>query len=80
METPMKHVPVAALAALLFIFFCPFQPSAFAGTDLFYEAGFLAPKQKIKAPDFTLEDVDGHRVSLTDFRGKTVLLYFWATW
>jgi len=32
------------------------------------------------APDFTLRDVDGHQVRLSDFRGKTVLLAFWATW
>ena len=29
---------------------------------------------------FTLEALDGARVSLADFRGKVVLLYFWATW
>ncbi len=32
------------------------------------------------APDFTLKDLSGKRVSLSDFRGKTVLLNFWATW
>ena len=32
------------------------------------------------APDFTLEDADGHAVKLSDFRGKVVLLNFWATW
>jgi peroxiredoxin len=29
---------------------------------------------------FTLETVNGQRVSLADFRGKVVLVYFWATW
>jgi cytochrome c biogenesis protein CcmG/thiol:disulfide interchange protein DsbE len=32
------------------------------------------------APDFTLKDLDGRDVSLRDFRGKIVLLDFWATW
>ncbi|HUX09166.1 MAG TPA: redoxin domain-containing protein [Terriglobia bacterium] len=32
------------------------------------------------AGDFTLQDVAGKQVSLSDFRGKTVLLSFWATW
>jgi peroxiredoxin len=32
------------------------------------------------APDFTLESLDGKTVHLSDFRGKGVLLNFWATW
>ena len=32
------------------------------------------------APDFTLKDGEGRDVSLSDFRGKVVLLNFWATW
>ncbi len=31
-------------------------------------------------PDFTLEDIDGNPVSLSSFRGKVVLLAFWASW
>ena len=30
-----------------------------------------------KAPDFTLPDQDGEPVSLADFRGRTVVLYFY---
>jgi len=32
------------------------------------------------APGFTLPDMDGKQISLKDYRGKVVLLYFWATW
>lgn len=32
------------------------------------------------APDFTVLDEKGNRVSLSDFRGKPVVLNFWATW
>ena len=32
------------------------------------------------APDFTLLDVDGNPVSLSSFRGKYVLVDFWAAW
>jgi thiol-disulfide isomerase/thioredoxin len=32
------------------------------------------------APDFTLPDMDGESHSLSDFRGKLVMLNFWATW
>lgn len=32
------------------------------------------------APDFRLLDLNGNRVALSDYRGKVVLLNFWATW
>ena len=32
------------------------------------------------APDFTLLDIDGNERSLSDFKGKVVILDFWATW
>ncbi|MFN8392620.1 MAG: TlpA disulfide reductase family protein [Bdellovibrionota bacterium] len=32
------------------------------------------------APEISLTDLNGKHVSLKDFRGKTVLLNFWATW
>jgi len=32
------------------------------------------------APDFTMTDMDGNEVSLSDFRGKVVYLKFWASW
>ncbi|MGE7121656.1 TlpA disulfide reductase family protein [Peribacillus sp. NPDC097264] len=33
-----------------------------------------------KAPDFTLETLDGKQVNLSDYKGKKVMLNFWATW
>ena len=39
-----------------------------------------APEVGRLAPDFTLVDLEGNQVSLSDFRGKTVFINFWATW
>ena len=33
-----------------------------------------------QAPDFALETLDGHTVSLADLDGQVVLVNFWATW
>jgi len=32
------------------------------------------------APDFTLMDIHGNKKSLSDFKGKVIILDFWATW
>lgn len=34
-------------------------------------------KKGDKAPDFTLRDQDGNAVSLSDYRGSSVLLFFY---
>lgn len=38
------------------------------------------PKPGELAPDFVVQDLDGNEVKLSDFRGKVVVLNFWATW
>ncbi len=38
---------------------------------------YPAPKA---APPFALPDLDGKTVRLEDFRGKFLLMFFWATW
>lgn len=39
-----------------------------------------SPQEGFLAPNFALQDLGGTQVSLSDFRGKVVLLNFWATW
>ena len=43
-------------------------------------ASFVKPAGRRMAPDFTLNDISGMPVKLSEFRGKVVLLNFWATW
>ena len=42
----------------------------------------LSSKPKIgsQVPDFSLNDLEGNSVSISQFRGKPVVLNFWATW
>ncbi len=58
------------LAAELFE---PPQPVGVTGLDAGVEQGKLAP-------DFEVSDFDGARFRLSDFRGKAVVVNFWATW
>lgn len=43
-------------------------------------AALLPAAQRKPAPEFALQDSSGKAVSLKDYRGKVVLLDFWATW
>jgi len=42
--------------------------------------GIQKPLERKEAPAFSLRGLDGKQVSLSDFRGKPVLIVFWATW
>lgn len=47
---------------------------------LFRKLGINKLTQPTAAPDFTLRDLNGNSVSLSNFRGNVVFLNFWATW
>lgn len=77
---------LAALAALL-ISSCssksspvkaPASPSVIA--EQLKKAGLDVPARELMSEDFSLESLEGTRVSLSSFKGKVVLLSFWATW
>jgi cytochrome c biogenesis protein CcmG/thiol:disulfide interchange protein DsbE len=63
----------AALAAALLLAACS-TPERAGASHLKAEA------VRKPAPNFSLKDADGRIVQLSDFRGKVVLLNFWATW
>lgn len=44
------------------------------------EPGQVAPQVGYTAPDFTLKNLSGQSIRLSDLRGQTVLINFWATW
>lgn len=69
----------AALAAVLL---AAAQPSPGAGSDErhFAAINFVRFARPVAVPDFALKDLKGNRVSFSQFKGKLVLLNFWATW
>ena len=53
-----------------------------AATLLFTAAIQAAPKVAVgePAPDFAVTTLDGSRISISQLRGKRVLVFMWASW
>lgn len=44
------------------------------------KAEIQVPQQGFQAPDFVLDTLTGDQIALSDLRGKSVILNFWASW
>ena len=62
---------------ILIIFMLWNTPNA---TAQFREAGAEKLRVAVDAPDFTLKEIGGGKISLNELRGKIILLNFFATW
>jgi thiol-disulfide isomerase/thioredoxin len=72
----------AALSVVLLLASCgPKAPvSAAVVTAQLKKAGLDIPTHEVMSEDFTLDSLDGRKVTLSSYKGKVVLLSFWATW
>jgi cytochrome c biogenesis protein CcmG/thiol:disulfide interchange protein DsbE len=71
--SPSRFIAASAAALLLGCLGCSLSPVN-AATELKPE------NERHVAPDFALKDADGKLVHLSDYKGKVVVLDFWATW
>ena len=82
----MKRWTVAAGSALaLALLTLPNAPGVSEQLSSLFQSEALAAEQceadaKPAPLNFTLKDMDGNDVDLSQFKGKIVLLNFWATW
>ncbi len=65
---------------ILFIFLAAAELSLSAEIDYLKPMGVVRLKKMLDAPAFNLPDLEGDKWSLGDFKGKFVMLNFWATW
>ncbi|MFZ1931014.1 MAG: TlpA disulfide reductase family protein [Candidatus Sulfotelmatobacter sp.] len=72
-RSPLTLVVVAFAVALML--YVGFHAARRNGPSFAPRLALASP-----APDFTLQSLDGKTMRLSDFRGKAVLLNFWATW
>ncbi len=72
-RSPLALVVVAFVVALML--YVGYHKARQPGASLTSHLRLSSP-----APDFSLESLDGKTMRLSDFRGKAVLLNFWATW
>jgi cytochrome c biogenesis protein CcmG/thiol:disulfide interchange protein DsbE len=70
---------ISATLATGFLFGCFL--SGCSSSPRSVKAASLKPgNERRMAPDFALKDANGRTVRLSDYRGKVVVLDFWATW
>lgn len=75
----IRYILRIAAVALVWLSLGTGVPAAAELEDLLMNLQ-LVPLDGQTPPGFTLESLAGKKVSLRDFRGRAVLLYFWATW
>ena len=74
MIKPIKTLPFCALVATIVLW------TACANRSVRADASLKPEHDRKPAPEFSLKDANGQTVHLSDYKGKVVLLDFWATW
>ena len=68
------------MTIFLLVFLLLWKSPIVSAQTQFAEAGAEKFRVPVEAPDFTLTDVGGGKVSLKELRGKIILLNFFASW
>jgi len=88
MKNFLKTIPQNTLSAIFvicaaFFIFLPYQAEAQVSPEAaraLRDANIQVLGQRIDPPDFSLPLLTGGNASLSSYRGKVVIMNFWATW
>ena len=73
-----RKVYIALVACFIMLAAAPMTASAQSQEDQIKATTII--NQGDKAPDFTVEMFNGEKITLSQLKGKVVLINFWATW
>jgi peroxiredoxin len=76
----MRRKPVVIFVVAMVVSLMVLFGAERAGRSAAHHGATRASPESKVAPDFSLQSLDGKTVRLSDFRGKAVLLNFWATY
>lgn len=71
------YITIATLVFLVSLAWMILTPVYFPGVQA---ESVQAAHKGFQAPDFTLQTPDGQNISLSDYQGKPVLVFLWASW
>lgn len=78
MTVPINsRIPIYVLilfAGIIWIWFSAAPPGTTTAVEI------PAPKEGFLAPEFTLDTLEGHAISLNELRGQPILVNVWASW
>ncbi len=81
MQWPLLGITAIAVFILGYLFIGNANGKSVPSTPV--KAAVAAPDNSDKnpsAPDFTLPDLEGNQLSLSDYKDKVIFINFWATW
>jgi peroxiredoxin len=78
-QVKLSQVRTAALTALAVLLIGCMRSSTLSSNES-SDSAIKAESERKPAPEFNLTDANGASVKLADYKGKVVLLNFWATW
>ncbi len=80
----IKIITFGILLIIIFVIFLFIPGKNYTSSTKEVDNSNLSGKNNISnenlAPNFTLLDTDGNNISLSDYKGKVVIINFWTTW